>query len=169
MNTMIKYRIATPSDARELLQVRHDAVVYSGRGIYPQEVLEAWAPKLTDEAIAAETLSLESTDRITFIAEDCNEDANTCKIAGLTTLVVSTCSVWQCYVLSAYGGKGIGGRLMDMLEDKAREKGIKKLVISSSLMAFEFQKKRGFVPLNSYEYDLGDGLSLTCYMMEKEL
>ena len=83
--------------------------------------------------------------------------------------MVSTSSVWQCYVLSDYGGKGIGNKLMDMLEDRAREMGIKKLIISSSLMAAMFQKKRGFVQLNIYEYDLGDGLSLTCYMMEKEL
>ena len=167
---MINYRIATAADARELLQTRHDAVMYNGRDIYPQEVLQAWTPKINTETIAAETRSLESADRITFVAEDCDEKTESKpKIVGLTTLVVSTCSVWQCYVLSNYGGKGIGNRLMDMLEEKAREKGIKKLIISSSLMAFEFQKRRGFVPLKSYEYDLGGGLSLTCYMMEKEL
>ncbi len=167
---MIKYRTATTADARELLQTRYNAVMYNGRDIYPQEVLQAWVPKITAETIAAETRSLESADRITFVAEDCDENTKSKpKIVGLTTLVVSTSSVWQCYVLADYGGKGIGNRLMDMLEDKAREKGIKKLIISSSLMAFEFQKKRGFTPLNSYEYALGDGLSLTCYMMEKEL
>ncbi len=167
---MIKYRIATTADAHELLQTRHDAVIYNGRDIYPQEVLQAWVPKITAETIAAEMRSLESTDRITFVAEHWDENTETKpKIVGLTTLVVSTSSVWQCYVLSNYGGKGIGKRLMDMLEGNAREKGIKKLIISSSLMAFDFQKKQGFVPLNSYEYDLGEGLSLTCYMMEKEL
>lgn len=167
---MIKYRIATSADARQLLQTRHDAVMYNGRDIYPQEVLQAWVPKITAETIAAETHSLKSADRITFVAEDYDENAEAKpKIVGLTTLVVSTSSVWQCYVLADYGGKGIGNRLMDMLEEKAREKGIKKLIISSSLMAFDFQKKRGFVPLNSYEYDLGESLSLTCYMMEKEL
>lgn len=164
---MITYRTATSADARELLQTRRDAVIYNGMDVYPQEVLLAWAPKITDETVAAETLSLENPDRITFVAEDYSEGIT--KIVGLTTLVVSTCSVWQCYVLSAYGGMGIGRRLMDMLEKKAREAGIKKLIISSSLMALEFQKKRGFVPLNSYEYDLGDGLMLTCYMMEKVL
>lgn len=167
---MIKYRIATSADAHQLLQTRHDAVMYNGREIYSQQILQAWVPKITAETIGAETRSLESADRITFVAEDVSENSGAkAKIVGLTTLVVSTSSVWQCYVLAGYGGMGIGNKLMDMLEDKAREKGIKKLIISSSLMAFDFQKKRGFVPLNSYEYDLGGGLSLTCYMMEKEL
>lgn len=164
---MITYRTATAADARELLQTRHDAVMYNGRDIYPQEVLQAWVPKISEETITAEICSLESPDRITFVAEDTVGEKS--KIVGLTTLVVSTGSVWQCYVLANYGGRGIGNRLMDMLEEKAREKGIKKLIISSSLMALEFQKRRGFVPLNSYEYDLGSGLSLTCYMMEKEI
>ena len=59
---MIKYRIATPNDARQLLQTRHDAVMYNGREIYPLEVLQAWAPKVTEDRIVTETVSLENPE-----------------------------------------------------------------------------------------------------------
>lgn len=170
---MIRYRIADSRDAEKLLRTRYKAVVKSGKDIYPKDVLMAWAPKINIESILAETEALKNPDRITIVAEECVDNITTggrySKMIGLATLIVSTASVMQCYVLADYGKRGIGNELMDRLEAVARERGIKKLTISSSLMAVEFQKRRGFVPLHSYEYDLGNGLSLTCYMMEKEL
>lgn len=170
---MIRYRIADSRDAENLLRTRYNAVVNSGRDIYPKDVLEAWAPRINSETIEKEAEALKNPDRITIVAEDYVDNVNVggryCRMIGLVTLIVSSASVMQCYVLSGYGKKGIGTELMDRLEAVARGRGIRKLTISSSLMAVEFQKRRGFVPLDSYEYDLGNGLSLTCYMMEKEL
>ena len=48
------------------------------------------------------------------------------------------------YVNSTYHGKGVGRKLMENVEKIAKKRGIKKLIVKSSLYAVGFYEKMGF-------------------------
>jgi GNAT superfamily N-acetyltransferase len=130
---------------------------------YPRTVLEAWAPTIDNATIAKEAEALNDSDRITLVAESGGQ------LVGLCTIGISEGLLKQCYVLPEYNGKGIAGELVKRIETIAQEKGLSSLRLSSSLIALNFYKKQGYDELNSYDYDLGNGLLMQCVMMEKEL
>jgi len=163
---MITYRIATGVDAENLLKTRHDAVVNHQTDQYSDALLNAWAPKINEETIRTEAEALKNPDRITLVAED---EEGESKMVGLCTIGLSEGLLKQCYVLPEYNGKGIARELVERVEKIAEEKGLKALKLSSSLIALNFYKKQGYKELNSYNYELENGLLMPCVMMEKEL
>ncbi|MCL2649864.1 MAG: GNAT family N-acetyltransferase [Candidatus Azobacteroides sp.] len=165
---MIKYRIANSEDAENLLKTRYNAVVNCNTTKYPTTILHAWAPKINDESILAEKIALKDPDRITIVAEDYKDDGKI-QMVGFCTLILSKALETQGYVIPEYTRKGIGSELKNKIEIIAKNNGLNKLTISSSLIGFEFQKKNGYKPLYHYEYNLGDGLTMECVMMEKSL
>lgn len=158
---IIHCRIAVGNDSENLLRVRRESVLTSGRGIYPEDVLQSWAPVVDEDSIREQRLLLDDPDRITLIALIQE------KIAGLTTLGISEALVKQCYVLPEFQGKGIAALLMRKIEEIALENGIKTLKLSSSLIALPFYEKNGYKKLNEYEYTLFNNLKMKCFMMEK--
>jgi N-acetylglutamate synthase-like GNAT family acetyltransferase len=160
---MLSYRIAVSSDAEALLQTRRSTVVNNMAGKYPRVVLEAWAPIIDSETIAKETEAIKKSERISLIAESDG------KMVGLCTINTAEGLLQQCYVLPEYTGRGIAAELVKRIEIIAQEKGLSSLRLSSSLIALNFYKKQGYHELNSYDYDLGNGLQMQCVMMEKEL
>ena len=160
---MLSYRIAVSSDAEALLQTRRSTVVNNMAEKYPRTVLEAWAPTIDSAAVAKEAEALNDSDRVTLVAESEG------KMVGLCTIGISEGLLKQCYVLPEYNGRGIARELVNRIESIAQEKGLSSLRLSSSLIALDFYKKQGYRELNSYDYDLGNGLQMQCVMMEKEL
>jgi GNAT superfamily N-acetyltransferase len=168
---MITYRTANLTDAEQLLRTRRTTVVNNRAGIYSDEILHAWAPEITEERIAAEAKALENPNRVTVLAEDviCEQDNphTISQIIALCTVDVSKGLLQQCYVLPQYNGLGIAGELVKRVETIAKEYGLRSLQLSSSLIALEFYTKQGYTKLNSYLYDLDNGLHMPCVMMEK--
>jgi len=163
---MINYRLATDSDAENLLKTRRNAVVNHKTNQYSDIILNAWAPKINEETIGKEAEALKNPDRITIVAED--DDAQSAMV-GLCTIGISEGLLKQCYVLPEYNGRGIARELVNQVEKTAREKGLKSLKLSSSLIALNFYKKMGYKELNSYNYELENELQMPCVMMEKEM
>jgi len=164
---MINYRVATDCDAECLLKTRHDAVVFHKTDQYSDDLLKSWAPKINAETICTEINALKNPDRITIVAEE-NIEAQS-KIIGLCTIGISEGLLKQCYVLPEYKGKGIARELVRRVENMAREKGLKSLKLSSSLIALNFYIKMGYKELYPYNYDLDNGLQMPCIMMDKPL
>ena len=160
---MITYRKALPSDALALLETRRNAVLRSATQAYPRPVLEAWAPAINDETIRQEAERLSCQDRVTIVAE---ADGN---MVGLGTVNITEGLLQQCYVLPEFRRLGIARELVKQIETIAKEHGLQLLKLSSSLVAMEFYRGEGYAQLNSYHYDLGNGLEMLCVMMEKKL
>lgn len=158
---MISYRIAVSLDAEALLHTRRETVIDNTAEKYPRAVLESWAAKTDAETINQEVEAIKNPDRITIVAE------TTGKIIGLCTIGISEALLKQCYVLPEYNGLGIARELVKRVETIAQEKGLKSMRLSSSLIALEFYKKQGYSELNSYDYELENGLKMPCVMMEK--
>ena len=158
---MITYRIALSQDAEALLQTRRDSVLWSPEGKYSRKVLEAWSPKVDAATVCTESQALTDPDRITLVAESAE------KMIGLCTMGISEGLLKQCYVLPQYRGLGIARTLVMHIETIAKENGLLSLKLSSSLIALDFYKKQGYHTLHTYEYPLGEGLFMSCVMMEK--
>ena len=159
---MLSYRIAVSSDAEALLQTRRSTVVNNMAEKYSRTVLKAWAPTIDNATVAKEAEALNDSDRVTLVAESEG------KMVGLCTIGISEGLLKQCYVLPEYNGRGIARELVNRIESIAQEKGLSSLRLSSSLIALDFYKKQGYRELNSYDYDLGNGLQMQCVMMEKD-
>ena len=160
---MIQYRIAQPTDALALLQTRRKAVLSNHSGLYPEAVLQAWAPQITAETVAAETAALQGADRLSLVAEDGGLMLGFCSLGLLEGLLK------QCYVLSEHQGRGIAKCLVEMAEAEAKARGIERLRLSSSLIALGFYERMAYQKMYDYLYELGPELSMPCVMMEKEL
>ena len=159
----IIYMRASEHDAQELLNVRREAVITSGQGVYPDEILLAWAPDINIDSIEEQKRLLLDDDRVTLIAK--KDDL----IIGLCTLGISEGVVKQCYTLPAFQGMGVAASLMKEIEKIAIDKGLKELKLSSSMIALAFYKKIGYRELNEYDYSLSENLCMRCVMMGKEL
>jgi len=157
------YVRASARDAQELLRVRREAVITSGRGIYPDKILLAWAPNITLENIEEQRRLLSDDDRITLVARMGDS------IIGLCTLGISEGLVKQCYTLPGFQGMGVAASLMREIEKIAIDKGLKELKLSSSMIALPFYKKIGYIELNEYDYPLSEELFMRCVMMGKEV
>ena len=66
-------------------------------------------------------------------------------------------------------GRGIGHRLMELLHDEARRKGLLEVRLDSSLVAHRFYLGMGYATVNEASLDLGDGDSLPYFEMVLEL
>ncbi len=88
---------------------------------------------------------------------------------GFSVLVPSENELRALYVTGAIARRGIGTALFKILEEKAKELGLKKLKLSSSLNAVQFYEKNGFRSLNKSFHTLQTGGKIECVLMEKDL
>lgn len=160
---MISYRKAIVDDAESLLNVRYISAMAIGEGFYDQEIIENWAPKVDAKSIIQEKINLSEPDRHTIIAHD-NEE-----IIGLCTLDTKEALIKQCYILPTYRKQGIAAQLMNKAEQIAKEKNIKNLKLSSTLMAKQFYNTIGYHDLYEYDYELPNRLTMKCIIMEKQI
>jgi predicted GNAT family N-acyltransferase len=58
-------------------------------------------------------------------------------------------------VLAEYRGRGIGGRILESLIDKARKRGEKQVALSAQVHAVEFYRSHGFQPMGEIYDDAG--------------
>lgn len=156
-------RIATGDDAENVLKVRREAVLVSGREYYSEEILQAWAPVVNGDNIKEQEKHLSDKDRVVLLAEIEGE------IAGLVTLGISEALIKQCYVLPEYQGKGVASSLMKEIEKVAKSRGITALRLSSSLIALDFYEKIGYARQSEYDYTLPGELKMRCFIMEKQI
>jgi len=97
---------------------------------------------------------------IYFIALD------TTKLVGIGGLVGSEVS--RVFVDPLYSGLGIGKELMLMVENEARKRKLKSIVLGSTITAKGFYEKCGFNVTKYEDFEI-NGLKLKMIMMEKKI
>ncbi len=88
------------------------------------------------------------------------------KVVGVGGLVEDEISTM--FVHPSYNNLGIGTKILNLIELKAIEKGIKKLSLGSTLTAHEFYTKYGYKTIKRAIHKL-DGNDFDAYEMVKEL
>ncbi|HLL13910.1 MAG TPA: GNAT family N-acetyltransferase [Pyrinomonadaceae bacterium] len=127
-------------------------------GHYGAGEIEAWARPREAE------FYVKAIERKEFyVAEEGAE------VIGFGTLNQTNGEVEAVYVHPAAVGRGVGSKLLNTLEERAREGGLKSLHLCASLNAVEFYERAGFVRLRDTSHRLANGIEIACVLMSKEL
>jgi putative acetyltransferase len=159
-------RSTTPDDAHGILYAYHSAVHVTAARDYPLEVLRAWCPPVEENRVVAKMERLKQVldvAVISFVAV-----AENGEILGVGELVPPDV-LGAVYVAAHAGGHGIASALLQVLEVRARELGMQKLRMESSVTAAGFYAHRGFQERERCQHEIAAGIGMTCVRMEKTL
>jgi putative acetyltransferase len=150
------------ADARAFLEVHHAAVRGTAVVDYPPKVIEAWAPMPVTEA-AAERVRENPENEYRLIAEMDGQ------VVGIGALALESSELRACYVAPAAGRRGVGSALVHEIERAARERGLSRLQLDSSITAEAFYRKLGYEVHERTEHVLHNGQRMACVSMRKSL
>jgi GNAT superfamily N-acetyltransferase len=132
MRIAAEIRRALPPDAQEISRVIVRALHETNRRDYPGHVITAIAENFSPERVAEKLAT-----RRAYVAVVDGAVVGTGSLDGHV--------IRSVYVDPTYQGKGIGARLVDILEGLAREQAVSTLSVPSSITAEGFYRKLGFV------------------------
>ena len=145
------------SDTEEIMQLFYDTVHRINIRDYSSEQVDAWAPKDMDYAQWRERLQ----SKMTYVAEEEG------KVIGFAELE-KTGHIGCFYCHADYQGKGVGTRLMNQIQVRAKNLGIQKLFTEASITARPFFERRGFTVITPQEVERR-GMKFINYVMEKAI
>ncbi|PMS17289.1 GNAT family N-acetyltransferase [Trinickia dabaoshanensis] len=152
---MIAIRKATRSDAHDAWYIRRDALLDKCASDYPGTVLAAW----TDGAPGEKWTNL--VERGFYVATE--------NVAVVATgmLTVATGQIDAIFVRPSHMGLGVGRRMMDFLENLARQHGVTTMRLDATLNAAPFYRRCGWAGETIGTYRSPRGIELACVPMTK--
>ena len=144
-------------DAAAIVRLFYETVHSVNSADYSAEQVRAWAPELPDPAAWHERMAR----RCTLVAEDNG------KVVAFAELERNG-RLDMLYCRSDVVRRGIGARLYEAVERKARELGLRSISTQASITARPFFERQGFRVLERKTV-LRQGVELTCFAMEKQL
>ena len=157
----MKIREMLETEARAFLEVHHAAVHNIASKDYPAEVIEDWAPPITDERIESFLSNPDGEIRLVAIIDG--------RIAGVGALVLANCELRACYVAPDAVRRGLGSAIVREIERFARDNGLDHLQLDSSVTAEPFYIARGFHVTHRGQHALRSGRHMASVKMEKAL
>jgi len=155
---MVVVRRARPEDGEAVGVVHRSSIREICSSHYGPEKIEVWArprpPGHYERAILGKEF---------YVGEEGGE------IVGFGTLNAETCEVEAVYVGPAATGRGVGMKILRTLEGRARELGLERLRLDSSLNAVGFYERAGFEVEGTGEHRLGGVVDIPCAHMSKRL
>ena len=133
-----------------------DAVTGIQTSLYTREEIQAWA-----EPKKPETYEESIRDKEFFVAEE--DDV----ILGFGILNQTTTEVEAVYVSPKAGRRGVGMKVLQKLEERARALGLQELRLNASLNAVPFYKRAGYLAQAESKYRLSTGVEIACVPMLK--
>ncbi len=131
---------------------------------YDDDLLQSWAPELTDRRLEEVTADLEGDALTFFVFENAEGD-----IVGFSCAVPAEGEVRAVYVSPEASGRGLGSGLLRQAEWAATQEGHDELQIHASLNAVPFYESHGYEPRDEVEHELDDGTNMLCVRMTKEV
>lgn len=157
----ITIRDIGPDDAEAFFRVHHAAVRGIAAKDYPPEVIENWAPRIDDAALAKFLANPDGEHRV--IAETSGT------AVGIGSIVVAKCELRACYVAPDAARQGVGSEIVRQLEELARQHNLPFLQLVSSITAEAFYESLGYLSLGRDQHTLSSGVPMACVKMRKEL
>ena len=144
-------------DAPEIVRLFFETVRSVNRADYSEEQLQAWAPSVPDP----HEWHSRMVGRWTLVAEENGEVVGFAELEGDGHLDM-------LYVRGDTVGKGVGRRLYEAVERKARSQGLDRIFTEASVTARPFFERRGF-RVRREQTVLRRGTKLTNFVMRKDL
>src|SRR3989344_570399 len=151
----IIFRKFKSSDAKKVYNLIKEDDLKIAIKFYPKKVVMARLKGQSPENILKKSLK-----RICFVAEKKN------KIMGYISL--SGNEIKKLFVLPKFHKKGIGRKLLNKIEDVAKKKNMKKLVLYSNYYTEDFYKKCGFKRIKVV-WEKAEGIKYKQICMEKRV
>ena len=152
-------RPAGKSDYAEMDEVFRASAISLCSASYTTEIVTAWVGEPQPErfeknfkAGCAQYVTVKQ-DRIICFAE-----------INLTGEVLQS-----LFVLPEYAGKGIGQTMLNFIFELAKENGLKKLTLDSSINAANFYSRNGFKEIERFQFPTQSGVKLDAIRMECQL
>lgn len=155
-------RALRPDEARDFLEVHRASIRGLASRDYDAAVVEAWAPLPITEAMV-ERLLANAHHEIRLAAI---EDG---RVVGIGVLKPDNAELRACYVRPENVRAGVGRAVVQALEAIAREHGLERLELDSSLGAEAFYAAMGYAVVRRGEHALSSGHTLACVTMTKAL
>ena len=159
----LRVRIAVAADAEAIVRTHHDAVLNTARDYYSPDVLDAWAVKLTDSSCEQVRQEIADAGLVVVVADFQS------RVAGFGMIVPGDEELRAVYVDPAFGRQGVGTAILQCLEQTARERGVARLNLSSSINAEAFYGKHGYEVVERTTLRLRSGCEMACVRMTKRL
>lgn len=158
-------REALVSDAQGIISVHQNAVHKSASQYYAKEILDEWSPlsSLNREFLLCEKLR-DNPDKAVMLVIECKG-----QIAGFGEIVPSLCELRAVYIDPQFGRRGFGKALLQALESNAKQQGLARLTLHSSLNAKEFYLQNGYIVDAEGNHQLASGRLMPCFFMSKLL
>ena len=148
-----KFRV---SDAVEVAELHRNTVRFVNSKDYPQKQIEVWSGRISAKRFRD---SIKTRFRLVAVDKD--------KIVGFGDFSKDG-ELAGLYVHKNYQGSGIGPLLLKKLEDSARQKGIKKFFLGSTITAKDFYRKHGYKVIKKTKHQIKNQ-KLIVYRMEKKI
>lgn len=126
-------REARTDDVKRAVEVHRSAVLELGAAFYTERQIEAWAAEATPDVYP-----VDDSNALILVAE------NGSNVLGVGQLNVDEPEIGKLFVDPDVAGRGIGGRLLERLEEEARKRDVAELFLDASLNAADFYHRHGY-------------------------
>jgi putative acetyltransferase len=148
-------------DAESFLRTLRDSIRGVASADYRPEVIEGWAPDLSEQAVQR---VLDNPEReIRVLAELDGE------VVGLGSIVPKDNQLRACYVSPAGIRKGIGTAIVNRLEELAREHAVRHLELHATVTAQPFYEHLGYTSKQRITHTTSGGIKMDAVYMIKSL
>lgn len=154
----MKIRRVTKEDLHEVAALHRASILALCAAHYSPVELSLWTDALRPDKYTALLVGREF-----FVAE---EDG---RIFGFGVLDLSQSLINATYVSPKAVRRGVGRRLVEAMEDVAKEGGVLRLHLNSTLNAVPFYERLGYVQKEASYNRLPTGAELPCVVMTKNL
>jgi GNAT superfamily N-acetyltransferase len=151
-------RAALPSDVADIFRVHISAIRDVCSPVYDQAQVESWTCRKRPEGY------LEPIARHPFFVAIVNG-----VLVGFSELNPDTAEVCAVYVHPERVRQGVGRSLLLAAEAAAGQRGLARVHLRATLNAVCFYRANGYVVDGAGSVLLGDGMSLPCTDMHKDL
>lgn len=157
-------RFAIESDAESIISIHQDAVHMTASASYDQSIVDGWSPR-DPERVKNMRIKLRDNPENTIILVIESDGV----VAGFGEIAPQFEELRAVYVSPHFARRGLGGSLLHELEKHARNQGLSRLWLDSSLNAQNFYLANGYHTDGSGEHKLNSGQIMPCIKMSKIL
>ena len=169
MAANVTIRVANQCDAKSIYSVHVRSIREICSKSYSETEIEVWSGRQSQNRYQR---FMESEEEVLYVAENPTGIIGFGHVGPCKAVTDSqqgrTMEIKALYVAPGEVNKGIGQLIMEEIERKAKQCLCRELVVYSTINAVGFYEYCGFIKIEE-SYSIGDGLSLKCHRMTKQL
>ena len=153
----MKIRLARDEDYATLARLHRQTIRQVNAKDYNKEQIKAWSGRTSAERFRS---SANICKR--WVALD-NE-----KVIGFADHPLDKCVLWGLYIHKDYVGKGVGKKLLNVIEKSLFKQGCTNIKIESTVTAKKFYQKQGY-EIKKKSFHMFENQKVETYILSKKI